>query len=472
MIIPRRRQRDTFLPWIQLLVDGATIYSVLQTAFWFRFASHYFRSSLGAPDYHIYLRSFDLVLLVLVFFLRFYGLYKPARLLTFTAEVGKVSKAVVASVILLMAFTFFIRDFSFSRTFLLIAGIFLAFGISISRVLLGLSVMWVDRKRGSLRNVLIVGSDENGRRFARFYKKNPRFGIRVEGFLDNTQPKGDLVEGIPVLGRIDEIENYIKFHRQVHEVLLAEPGMSAEAVLKIIYECEKEMVTFRWVADIFGLIASKMNVSYLAGAPLLSFTDSPLGDWENRALKRSADIFTSFLALIFVSPLLLIVAFLVKKDSPGPILYKQQRIGEDGRRFNLYKFRTMKVGAEEKTGPVWAKEGDARRTRIGVFLRKNNLDELPQLFNVLRGDMSLVGPRPERPFFVSQFREDIPRYMARHSIRSGITGWAQVNGLRGNTSIEERTKLDLYYIENWSLLLDAKIIFMTLAQFFASPNAY
>ncbi|PIU40258.1 MAG: undecaprenyl-phosphate glucose phosphotransferase, partial [Candidatus Omnitrophica bacterium CG07_land_8_20_14_0_80_50_8] len=147
-------------------------------------------------------------------------------------------------------------------------------------------------------------------------------------------------------------------------------------------------------------------------------------------------------------------------------------IGQDGRRFFLYKFRTMKVGAEETTGPVWAKADDPRRTSLGVFLRKNNLDELPQIFNVLKGDMSLVGPRPERPFFVSQFKEDIPRYMARHSIRSGITGWAQVNGLRGNTSIGERTKLDLYYIENWSLWLDAKIMFMTMINFFRSPNAY
>ncbi len=472
MIIPRRRKRDSFLPWAQLLVDSVAIYLVLEAAFWFRFVSHYFKSSLGTPDYHVYFKSFNLMLLVVVFFLRFHGLYKPARFLTFSSEIGKVVKAVAMGVIVLMALTFFIRDFSFSRTFILMAGIFLAFGISLARFILGICVMQVDRSRGSLRNILIVGCDENAKRLVRFYRANPRFSTRVSGFLDNTRAIDSLVEGVPILGRIDQIEKYIQTHREVHEVVLAEKGMPTESVLKMIYICEKEMIVFRWIADIFGLIASKMNVSYLAGTPLLSFMDSPLGEWENRVLKRCVDILTSLATLIIVSPLFLLIAVLIKKDSSGPVFYKQQRVGEDGQRFPLYKFRTMKVGSEQETGPVWAQADDPRRTRAGTFLRKNNLDELPQLVNVLKGDMSLVGPRPERPFFVSRFKEDIPRYMARHSIRSGITGWAQVNGLRGNTSIEERTKLDLYYIENWSMLLDAKIIFLTLWTFFKSPNAY
>jgi exopolysaccharide biosynthesis polyprenyl glycosylphosphotransferase len=252
-------------------------------------------------------------------------------------------------------------------------------------------------------------------------------------------------------------------------VVLAQPGLSSERVLRVLYECEKEMVAFRWIADIFGLITAKMQVSYLGTVPILSFTDSPLNDWENRVLKRTMDIVLSASALVALSPLYLLLAVLVKMDSKGPIFFFQERLGEDGRQFKLIKFRTMKTDAESKTGPVWAKEEDDRRTRLGTSLRKTNLDELPQFWNVLAGDMSLVGPRPERPFFASQFKEDIPRYMARHSIRSGITGWAQVNGLRGNTSIEERTKYDLYYIENWSLVLDIKILFMTL---WARRNAY
>ncbi len=472
MIIPRRRKRDTFLPWVQLAVDGITMYLILASAFWFRFISHYFVSSLAVPDYHVYFKSFHVIVLIMVFFLRFYGLYQPARLLTFSAEIGRVFKAVAASVIVLTALTFFIRGFSFSRTFLFMGGLFLALGLSFSRFVLGLCVMKLDQIRGSLRNILIIGVDENAKRLVRFYKRNPRFSTRVEGFLDDNLPIGARVEGLPVLARTSEIHNYIKFHRQIHEIVLAMQGVSNEIVLKMIYECEKEMVTFRWIADIFGLITSRMNVVYLANTPLLSFSDSPLGDWENRFLKRMLDVTFSLSALILLSPVIALVAFLIRKDSSGPVFYKQQRIGQDGHRFLLYKFRTMRVGAEKTTGPVWTKADDPRRTRLGVFLRKNNLDELPQLWNVLKGDMSLVGPRPERPFFVSQFKQDIPRYMARHSIRSGITGWAQVNGLRGNTSIEERTKYDLYYIENWSIFLDARIIFMTIANFFTSPNAY
>ena len=469
MITPRRRVRETFLPFVQLAVDAASIYLVLNSVFWFRFASGFFKHQLGEADYPFYTNSFFSITLILIFFLRSYGLYKPARFFTFIEEAGNVVKAVAISTIILMAVTFFIREFSFSRTFFIMAGAVLAAGISLGRFLLGLVVMWADKKRGSPRNILIVGANEHAAKLVQFYRKNPRLGTHVLGFLDDHRKSGELVEGIPVLGASRELGDYVRSHREVHEIVLAAQGVSPEAVLRMLSECEKLMVTFRWIADIFGLIASRMSVSYSAGMPLLSFVDSPLVDWENRVLKRGVDILLSFSALFFLSPIFLIVAALVKADSPGRVFFGQQRIGEDGRRFALFKFRTMRVGAERETGPVWAKENDPRRTRIGGFLRKSNLDELPQLWNVLRGDMSLVGPRPERPFFVSRFKEDIPRYMARHSIRSGITGWAQVNGLRGNTSIEERTKFDLYYIENWSLWFDVKILART---FFSNRNAY
>ncbi len=469
MIIPRRRKRDSFLPVVQLAVDCIAINLVLAGVFWLRFPSRLFESELSYLDYHVYLNAFNLITIILVFFLRFYGLYKPARLLTFSGEAGKVLKAVIAGFLVLMAATFFIRNFTFSRSYLLIAGACLAAGISLARFCLGLVVMWIDKSRGSLRNILIVGINENSKKLVRFYRKNPRFGTRVAGFLDDITPKEKSVEGVPVLGKVKELQSYIRSHREIHEVVLALGGMSNESILKIIYECEKGMVAFRWITDLFGLITSKMRVAYTGGVSLLSFSDSPLGDWENRFLKRTMDIVLSGMAILILSPFFCLVAFLVRTTSRGPIFYKQQRIGEDGRRFVIYKFRTMRVGAEKDTGPVWAKENDPRRTKTGAFLRSSNLDELPQLWNVLKGDMSLVGPRPERPHFVSKFTEDIPRYMARHSIRSGITGWAQVNGLRGNTSIEERTKFDLYYIENWSLFFDMKVLLMTL---FARHNAY
>lgn len=465
----RRRKRDTFLPWIYILVDFASVFFILKIVFWFRFGSGYFGGPLGPSDYLAYHTAFSIVPFIVVFFLRFYGLYRPTRLLTFTTEIWKVCKAVAMATVIMMTLTFFVRSFSFSRTFVVFAGAAVAFGVSLVRFLVGWILVWADRARGSRRNVLIIGCDDNAQKLVRFYRQRPRFSARVEGYLDDTLKPGEVREGVPVLGPVSGLPQIIRQRREIHEVVLSRPGSTKEEVLKIIYECEKELVAFRWIADVFGLIAAKMSVAYVGGVPVLSFMDSPLADWENRALKRSMDIILSFAALIVLSPLLAIIAIAVKRSSEGPVFYKQQRIGEDGTRFNLIKFRTMHEGAETQTGPVWAKENDDRRTRIGSFLRSSNLDELPQLWNTLVGDMSLVGPRPERPFFVSQFKEDIPRYMARHSIRSGITGWAQVNGLRGNTSVEERTKYDLYYIENWSIWLDLKILLMTL---WAWRNAY
>jgi len=221
--------------------------------------------------------------------------------------------------------------------------------------------------------------------------------------------------------------------------------------------------------DILGLMATQMRVRHEFGLSLLACNESRLMEWENRLLKRLVDIVLSGFGLLILLPMTPFIALVVKFDSPGPLFYRQERIGEDGKPFTIYKFRSMRSDAEMETGPVWAGKEDHRRTRVGRFLRNTNIDELPQLWNVFKGDMSLVGPRPERPYFVGQFREDIPRYMGRHQIKSGLTGWAQVNGLRGSTSVEERTKFDLYYIENWSLFLDLRIIFKT---FFAFKNAY
>ena len=464
-----RRKRDSFLPWAWLCLDAAVIYLFLNIAFWARFKSGYFETSLASVDYRYYYRAFHLIALILLFFLRMYGLYRPSAQLTFVRETWNIFKAMISGTLVLMTINFFVRGFSYSRTFLVLLGVVVALGIAVARFLLGLFMMTIDRRRDSFRNVLVLGADESVQKLVQFYKHNPRFTTRIVGILDDDLSRGQSVGDIPVLGRIDELSFHLEKERQVHEVVLARPGLTNEKVLEILYQCEKQMVSFRWIADIFGLITAKMKVAYLGSVSILSLMDSPLSDWENRFLKRLTDVALSSVALLFFSPLFLLIAIVIKRDSWGPIFFGQERIGQDGSSFTLYKFRTMKTDAEAETGPVWAQKDDRRRTKVGAFLRENNLDELPQLWNVLTGDMSLVGPRPERPFFTSQFKEDIPRYMVRHSIRSGISGWAQVNGLRGNTSIAERTKYDLYYIENWSLIFDIKILFMTL---FARRNAY
>ncbi|MEI8344502.1 MAG: undecaprenyl-phosphate glucose phosphotransferase [Candidatus Omnitrophota bacterium] len=474
MILPKRRKRESFLPWAYLLTDALTVYGCLCGVFWLRFLSNAYGSILAPPDFPVYFKAFYLITIILVFFIRHYGLYRIEQLTTYTKEAIGIIKAVFSGILVLLAITFFIRDFTFSRFFLFLSLPAVMIGLVIERYLLTSIVRLTDWMRGSTRNVLIIGCNENTKRLVQYYRHNLRVGSRVVGFLDDHLPKGFLFAQLPVLGAPQDLTSLLKRQHQIHEVVLAMTGLPQNDILKIICECEKEMVTFRWVADMMGLIASKMDVSYFGGISMLSFKDSPLNDWENRIVKRSLDITVSALLLAVLSGLIGMIAAFIKFTSKGPVFYRQERIGEDGRRFAIVKFRTMQRNAEKVTGPVWATQNDHRRTPLGSFLRRNNLDELPQLWNVLTGDMSLVGPRPERPFFVKQFKEDIPRYMARHSIRSGITGWAQVNGLRGNTSIEERTKYDLYYIENWSLGLDVKILIRTLVMTLnaKSRNAY
>jgi exopolysaccharide biosynthesis polyprenyl glycosylphosphotransferase len=239
--------------------------------------------------------------------------------------------------------------------------------------------------------------------------------------------------------------------------------------LEIILACERNMITFNMVPDMFRIMTGSMDMQTIDDIPLLGVSRWPLDYFWNRILKRIEDICGAFAGLLVIAPFLALVALLVKRSSPGPVFYKQKRCGENGKEFSIYKLRTMRTDAEKETGPVWTIENDPRRTRIGSFLRTTNIDELPQLWNVLRGDMSLIGPRPERPHFVEKFKDDIDRYMWRHVSKPGMTGWAQVNGLRGNTSIEERIKYDLYYLENWSLSFDFKILLRTLT---ARTNAY
>jgi exopolysaccharide biosynthesis polyprenyl glycosylphosphotransferase len=253
------------------------------------------------------------------------------------------------------------------------------------------------------------------------------------------------------------------------EVVLIDLELPRRRVMDMILQSEKRMVIFKIIADLFDIMIQQFELENNDGLNLVKIKESPLNYASNRFLKRSIDLISVAAGLFVLSPFFLIISLLIKWTSPGPVFFGQDRVSEGGRLFRIYKFRTMRQDAEKHTGPVFVKKDDDRCTKIGRFLRKYNFDELPQLFNVFRGEMSLVGPRPERPYFVEQFKHDIPRYMSRHHIKSGLTGWAQVNGLRQSTSIEERIKYDLYYAENWSLWLDLKIIFLS---FFALKNAY
>ncbi len=332
-------------------------------------------------------------------------------------------------------------------------------------------VGWLERvlRRRHPERLLVLGTGETARMILQKTQKRD-LGYRVVGFVDHNGATGEIA-GVPILGTVQDLERLVREY-QIQEVIIALPEASHDELLDLISICERGHATVRIFPDLFQIVASELQISDLDGLPLLSVRDVALRGWK-LTLKRGMDLIVSATGLIFLSPLMMLIALLIKLESKGPVFYTQTRVGLDGKPFPMLKFRSMRVDAEKDTGPVWATPDDPRRTKIGAILRRTSLDELPQLINVLLGQMSLVGPRPERPVFVEQFKQVLPRYMERHAEKAGLTGWAQVNGLRGETSIVERTKYDLYYVENWSLFFDLKILVRTVLNFIRGDrNAY
>ena len=326
------------------------------------------------------------------------------------------------------------------------------------------------RERGwGCDRVLIVGTGDVGRMVHQKIQSNPGMGYEVAGFVAANGSDREAPLGAEILGRAGELAPLIEEH-DVDEVIIALPEATHQDILMLLSECERGQVTIKVFPDVFQIMASPVGIGDLGGLPLVTVRDIALRGWR-RIAKRLMDIAGATIGLILLSPVMMLVAVLIKLDSRGPVFYVQERMGLDAKPFSMLKFRSMRQNAEAH-GPGWTVEDDPRITRLGRILRRINVDELPQFINVLLGQMSLVGPRPERPIYVNQFRRSIPRYMDRHWEKAGLTGWAQVNGLRGDTSISERTKYDLWYIENWSLLLDVKILLRTIFNVFKLPNAY
>ena len=325
------------------------------------------------------------------------------------------------------------------------------------------------RRQGWGRDrVLVVGTGEVGRMIFQKVQSNPGLGYEGAGFVAADGEDGT-ASAVPILGHASELARIIDEH-QIDEVIIALPEATHQEILMLISECERGKVVIRVFPDVFQIMASQVSIGDLGGLPLLTVRDIALRGWK-RTAKRLMDMVGASVGLVLISPLMMLMAILVKLDSRGPVFYAQERMGLDARPFRMLKFRSMRQDAEAY-GPGWTVEDDPRVTRLGRIIRRLNVDELPQFVNVLVGEMSLVGPRPERPVYVNQFRRSIPRYMDRHWEKAGMTGWAQVNGLRGDTSIVERTKYDLWYIENWSLLLDGKILIRTVFNLVTMPNAY
>jgi Undecaprenyl-phosphate glucose phosphotransferase len=328
------------------------------------------------------------------------------------------------------------------------------------------------RQRGyEVRRILVAGTGELARDLCRRMKERGEFGLEVVGVLsDRKEEVGRRLEGVPILGELEEVQEAIRRSR-ADQLFIALPLDASDRLKRVLESLGEEMIDIKVVPDFLRYMRLNAGIEDFDGLPVIRLSEGPLYGW-NRLVKRGADIVLSGLALLLLSPLMLLIALLVKVTSEGPVFYRQERMGLDGVSFQMIKFRSMREGAEEGTGAIWARPEDPRRTWIGGILRKTSLDELPQLFNVLKGEMSLVGPRPERPVFVEEFKRSIPGYMLRHKVKAGITGWAQVNGWRGQTSLEKRIECDLYYLEHWSLWFDMKILFLTLWKGLIHKHAY
>ncbi len=463
---------DNILSLVSMAMDALAIFGGFMLATWIRFHS----GLIPAPAFpqenlyqHYAIGAAVATALMLIIF-RNQLLFKRPQTGSFVDKIPRIVKAIGFGILGTAVLAFAVQNQAdFAR---LVVGLSLAtisVLVLLERYIL-FRIEWnLARHSRNKLNVLILGTDHVAERLTQTLKQEPMLRASVTGFV-KTSATADAT-AIPaerILGHIESLENIVKQH-DIHEIILTDSSIPHPDIVDILMLCEHNLIGFKMVPDLFRIMTTSMDVQSLNDIPLLGISPWPLDQFRNRLLKRLEDLVGAIIGILISAPIIMVAAICIKRTSPGPIFYIQQRCGEGGNSFNLYKLRTMPIDAEAHTGPVWTTPEDTRRTPVGTFLRKYNLDELPQFWNVLKGDMSLVGPRPERPHFVEQFKGEIVKYMFRHVSKPGMTGWAQVNGLRGNTDLTERVKYDLYYLENWSLSFDFKILLRTLL---TNKNAY
>jgi Undecaprenyl-phosphate glucose phosphotransferase len=467
------KQHHQLFQGLFFFADMVVVSAAWVLAYYLRFEWGPIPAPKGTPPMANYLPMVLFVWVIWGVTLRLFGLYHVTRGTQAMHEVIRVAQASTLSVLVFMsvAFLFWEKDYSFSRGVFFYFWVLAVVMLVAERMLLR-QVIAVFRARGyNQRHVLIIGSGDLAQGVARKIAEHPGLGFTIRGFVgERAEDIGRTIDGARVIGTYSDVQSILE-QNGIDQVLIALPLDSIGFLEEILKRIGPSMVDIKVIPDIYKFISLRGGIEDFDGMPVISLLDTPLGGW-NDVLKRVVDFLLATTLITLMAPLFLLIATSIKLTSRGPVFYRQERMSLDGRTFLVWKFRTMTVDAEAETGAVWASRVDPRRTRLGRWLRQTSLDELPQLFNVLRGEMSLVGPRPERPVFIAEFRQKIPNYMLRHKVRAGMTGWAQVHGLRGNTSVEQRIRYDLYYIENWSLLLDFKILLLTLFRGFTNPNAY
>ncbi len=404
-----------------------------------------------------------------------FKLYEPKRAMSKRAEFGHIVQANAVGLLALTSVLFVGRKSGyfghFSTRMLLTFFLLNVALLTVERFGIRFILSRMRKKGFNQKHIILVGFSDVSDRFIDTCRRNPDWGYHIYGIVDDLTATGAAYRGIRVIGKISDLASLLESNT-IDEIIITLPLAAYAKLGGIVSVCEKSGVHTKFIPDYLNVIHSKPVSEDMDGLPVINIRAVPLTDPVKAALKRAMDICGALVGIVLFSPVMLTVALIIRFTSPGPVIFRQERVGLHNRPFMMYKFRSMVEQRPEDEKKGWTTKNDPRVTRIGRFIRRTSIDEFPQFFNVLRGDMSLVGPRPERTQFVEMFREEIPRYMVKHQVRPGMTGWAQVNGLRGDTSIYERVKYDLWYIENWTLGLDIRILFMTVFKGFVNKNAY
>lgn len=465
------RDNQKYFNRLHVIIDLLVVESSYLASWYLKFKTPIFEHESGRLSFDTYMRvSWFIVPLYMLLYLAFH-LYTSKRVQGRRMEFGNILKANVLGLMIVLTVLYIMRQHYFSREML-----FIFFVINMLMEVLVRSfirfLLHMMRKSGfNKKHILLVGYSRAAESYIDRIKAFPQWGYEVKGILDDNVEIGTNYNGVKVIGKTDTLLELLA-ENDLDEIAITLGLNEYSKLAKLVNLCEKSGVHTQFVPDYNNIIPSRPYTEDLMGLPVINIRYVPLSNTFNALLKRVFDIVCSGIGIIVLSPLLLIIACAVKFTSKGPLIFKQERVGLRNEPFMMYKFRSMRVQDEKEEKKAWTVKDDPRVTKVGKFLRRTSLDELPQLFNIFKGEMSIVGPRPERPYFVEKFKEEIPRYMVKHQVRPGLTGWAQVNGYRGDTSINKRIEYDLYYIENWTFGFDIKIMFMTIFKGFVNKNAY
>lgn len=461
---------------LHVVFDAIVVILSYAFAWWLKFASGIVDREIGVLSFEFYMKALILIVPLYLFLYYAFNLYAPKRVQGRRLELSNIIMANTIGILIVFAGFFLVLSYSedaknFSRSMFVYFYVLNIVFEEIERLFIRAFLRSIRRRGYNQKHILLVGYSKAAEQYIDRIKQNPQWGYDVQGILDDNIARGTIYKGVKVIGSIGNLE-YILPQNKLDEIAITLGLEEYYKLSKIVAECEKSGVHTKFIPDYGNIIPTRPYTEDLLGLPVINIRYVPLSNTFNALIKRLTDIIGAVICIIIFSPVMLVSAILVKTTSKGPLIFKQERVGLHNKPFQMYKFRTMYVQTEEEERKGWTQKNDPRVTSVGRFLRKTSLDEFPQLFNVLKGDMSLVGPRPERPQYVEKFREEIPRYMIKHQVRPGMTGWAQVNGYRGDTSIRKRIEHDLYYIENWTLGLDIKILFLTVFKGFINKNAY